>query len=949
MASLLPRFAYGQETLTVPHEDGKYTGSDMDYTYGDAKQKMQSVNDDLRILMRKVPSHAMSLVHNFIHNRNAPSVAGEMVEIAGMLPYNSPIRSWVQAKTVSTLFNSLQHPPASYLGETHQYRTADGSHHSFLFPEFGKAKMPYAKTVRSAKKLHGVRPDPGVLFDLLQARGDNYRENQAGISSMFLYHATILIHDLFNTNREDSNISDTSSYLDLAPLYGSCQKDQDRVRLGKDGLLKPDTFHEDRLLGQPPGVNVLLVLYSRFHNHVATMLKEINEDGRFTLRPNTEKENKQDVPREPEKVLDNDIFQTARLIVNGLYISISLGDYLRAIQGVHEKETTWNFDPRMYIDKTPLGEAVPRGMGNQVSCEFNLLYRFHSAISDRDAKWTEDFFRSLLPDARRNDPKFQLEQLTPADLGSMLGKFAREKSRIEPSKREIEGYSRGSDGKFRDEDLVKILTESIDDTAGAFGAKQVPKALKVIEVAGIVQARKWEVASLNEFRSFFGLEPHKTFKDVNPDVKIQNALENLYDSPDMIEMYPGIFIEELEKKKDTKSYGVGFPATAGRGVLSDAVTLVRSDRFYTIDYTTATLTNWGLCEAASDYNTVAIPLNARFLADLFCLNIKSSNNESGVHSASELYKFLLDIRSWTDTPNPDPAALWYTRRKAQERSVALTNSTSASVAKVVQKPWAIASWLPWGTTAKADYEEPQTVRDLGASIAKTVQADGGSEKDVAQIMWMLAVSGVGAPVTAFAEVLHYFLTDGHQAHWPKIVELARKDTEKADKELTEYFMEAHRLTSEQVFKRTVKPKIIGGQASREKVKIGHNTFEPKQDIILLLSKANKDSATFHNPDVFKLGRKASSYIYHGFGPNGKLGKDMLLAYGTALLKVAGQMGNLRKAPGEMGELKRVQLDQERQKHAQVYGRHYMTPDWGYLVNEPTTWKLHFDSFSGLPA
>ena len=91
-----------------------------------------------------------------------------------------------------------------------------------------------------------------------------------------------------------------------------------------------------------------------------------------------------------------------------------------------------------------------------------------------------------------------------------------------------------------------------------------------------------EVASLNEFRSFFGLEPHKTFKDVNPDVKIQNALENLYDSPDMIEMYPGIFIEELEKKKDTKSYGVGFPATAGRGVLSDAVTLVRSDRFYTI-------------------------------------------------------------------------------------------------------------------------------------------------------------------------------------------------------------------------------------------------------------------------------------------------------------------------------------------------------------------------------
>ncbi len=88
------------------------------------------------------------------------------------------------------------------------------------------------------------------------------------------------------------------------------------MRLGKDGLLKPDTFHEDRLLGQPPGVNVLLVLYSRFHNYVATMLKEINEDGRFTLRPNTkweDVENKQKKRRDPQKALDNDIFQTARL------------------------------------------------------------------------------------------------------------------------------------------------------------------------------------------------------------------------------------------------------------------------------------------------------------------------------------------------------------------------------------------------------------------------------------------------------------------------------------------------------------------------------------------------------------------------------------------------------------------------------------------------------------
>jgi hypothetical protein len=75
------------------------------------------------------------------------------------------------------------------------------------------------------------------------------------------------------------------------------------------GKLKPDTFHEKRLLGQPPGVNVMLVMYSRFHNYVADILLKINEGGRFTV-PATR------TPEESAKALakqDNDLFNTARL------------------------------------------------------------------------------------------------------------------------------------------------------------------------------------------------------------------------------------------------------------------------------------------------------------------------------------------------------------------------------------------------------------------------------------------------------------------------------------------------------------------------------------------------------------------------------------------------------------------------------------------------------------
>ena len=74
MASLLPHSAYSRDTLSLGHEDGKYTGSDMEYTYGDTEQKMQSVGEDIKILLRRFPSHAMSLANDIIHGRGVPGL-----------------------------------------------------------------------------------------------------------------------------------------------------------------------------------------------------------------------------------------------------------------------------------------------------------------------------------------------------------------------------------------------------------------------------------------------------------------------------------------------------------------------------------------------------------------------------------------------------------------------------------------------------------------------------------------------------------------------------------------------------------------------------------------------------------------------------------------------------------------------------------------------------------
>lgn len=84
----------------------------------------------------------------------------------------------------------------------------------------------------------------------------------------------------------------------------------------------------------------------------------------------------------------------------GLYINVILNDYLRTILNLNQNpvDSDWKLDPRKAVDVFD-SVGVPRGIGNQVSAEFNLIYRWHAAISNHDEAWAKAFYKQIFGNA----------------------------------------------------------------------------------------------------------------------------------------------------------------------------------------------------------------------------------------------------------------------------------------------------------------------------------------------------------------------------------------------------------------------------------------------------------------------------------------------------------------------------------------------------------------------
>ncbi|GJE97837.1 heme peroxidase [Phanerochaete sordida] len=483
------------------------------------------------------------------------------------------------------------------------FRNADGSGNNTWQPALGQSGRPYARDVENQQpQPANTLPDAGLVFDaLLRSRGD-FKPHPGNNSALTFAFASLVTHSLFRTAPTDPTLNNTTSYLDLSPLYGTNQAEQDLVRNKAEGrgLLWNDAFAEDRLVLVPPAASALLVIFSRNHNYIAKMLLKINERGRWTDPPpeNAAKRAQQ----------DEEIFQVARLVNGGHFMAMIFGDYVGGFLGLPRDGLGWSMNPFDPI-KTPDGGFLGRGEGNHVSVEFNLLYRWHAVTAEKDIGWTKDLFAKIFPG---KDP----EKLQLSDFGAAIGRSWSTMVDPNPRTRTFGSFEqgpdgsiiqktlqRGPDGSFADDDIADILQTATETVAGAYRARGHPAVFRVVEIMSIEQGRAWGVCTMNEFRTFLGLKPFADFKDWNSDASVAEAARQLYGHIDNLELYPGIQAEETMPLGPGSGICCGYTMT--RAILGDAVALVRGDRFYTTDYTPANLTTWGFQDCSRDPNNGA--------------------------------------------------------------------------------------------------------------------------------------------------------------------------------------------------------------------------------------------------------------------------------------------------------------------------------------------------------
>ncbi len=363
--------------------------------------------------------------------------------------------------------------------------------------------------------------------------------------------------------------SDTH-WWDGSQVYGNAQSFQDAVRTGVGGEL---TFDQQ---GLPPpaldpfldpvgprgnfwlGLALLHTLFMREHNAICTKLRE-NEAGDWS---------------------DDKLHDTARLINAAVMAKIHTVEWTPAI--IAHPTTEWGMNANWY---GLLGERFRKRFGRvgrsdilsgilgsptdhhgapySLTEEFVAVYRMHPLIPDAYT------FRSVNDDGFLSGRDF-------LDIGPG-GKWREALEEIEIADA-LYSFGIANPGAIVLHNYPASLRAFRPDARGP---------LVDLATIDILRDRERGVPRYNEFRTLMHRKPVSSFEDLTPDSRTAAELRDVYGHVERLDTMVGLYAEPRPK-------GFAFGDTTFRVFLLMASRRLKSDRFFTTDYTRETYTRTGL-------------------------------------------------------------------------------------------------------------------------------------------------------------------------------------------------------------------------------------------------------------------------------------------------------------------------------------------------------------------
>ncbi|XP_075761724.1 prostaglandin G/H synthase 1 isoform X2 [Pelodiscus sinensis] len=340
-------------------------------------------------------------------------------------------------------------------------------------------------------------PDPQLLAEKFLLRRQ-FQRDPRGTNLMFAFFAQHFTHQFFKTSgKMGPGFTKALGHgVDLGHLYGDNLERQHQLRLFKDGKLKyqlrdgemypptvleaevhmiypPGTPKEKKLavgqevFGLLPGLMMYATLWLREHNRVCEVLKQ-----------------------EHPTWSDEQLFQTARLVLIGETIKIVVEEYVQHLSGYFLR---LKFDPELLFD-------VQFQYRNRIAVEFNQLYHWHG----------------LMPDSFVIQGKEYSYQQFIYNTSMLMD--------------------------YGVEALVESFSKQIAGKVG--GGQSINTHLLKVAVGVIEESRLLRLQPFNEYRKRFSMKPYKSFQELTGEEEKAAALEELYGDINALEFYPGLLLEK---------------------------------------------------------------------------------------------------------------------------------------------------------------------------------------------------------------------------------------------------------------------------------------------------------------------------------------------------------------------------------------------------------------------